>query len=394
MGRTINSSKLTKEYIFTHVSQELIFSKYFNLSVNIINHCIETGDLILSPIREDKHPTCGFKYDNRGKLKFRDFAGFFWGDCFDAAALIINHIYNLKLDVSNKKDFIQVLRHITITFKDIFQQKEQDPNLNENIKKALANIKKEKPLIDLVTRQWNKKDVEYWSQFGINIQFLNVNFVYPIDQYYINIKINPEPKYYYSEEDPCYAYYLGKDKNGINNIKLYFPKRNKSQNRFITNCNHLEGILSLNSENYDFIVITKSTKDRLSISNTIMNMKSSLYGQSNVKIGVINIPHETYNLRQFEFDWLVSKLKDNGVIVSLMDNDRTGKLEAIKLYKIYSIIPIIIPKETSCKDFAEFYFKFGKNHVYKTINDIINKLSNNANIKYIWKKEKSHALPY
>ncbi len=394
MGRTINSSKLTKEYIFTHVSQELIFSKYFNLSVNIINHCIETGDLILSPIREDKHPTCGFKYDNRGKLKFRDFAGFFWGDCFDAAALIINHIYNLKLDVSNKKDFIQVLRHITITFKDIFQQKEQDPNLNENIKKALANIKKEKPLIDLVTRQWNKKDVEYWSQFGINIQFLNVNFVYPIDQYYINIKINPEPKYYYNEEDPCYAYYLGKDKNGINNIKLYFPKRTKSQNRFITNCNHLEGILSLNSENYDFIVITKSTKDRLSIANTIMNMKSSLYGQSNIKIGVINIPHETYNLRQFEFDWLVSKLKDNGVIVSLMDNDRTGKLEAIKLYKIYSIIPIIIPKETSCKDFAEFYFKFGKNHVYKTINDIINKLSNNADTKYIWEKEKSHALPY
>ena len=394
MGRTINSSKLTKEYIFTHVSQELIFSKYFNLSVNIINHCIETGDLILSPIREDKHPTCGFKYDNRGKLKFRDFAGFFWGDCFDAAALIINHIYNLKLDVSNKKDFIQVLRHITITFKDIFQQKEQDPNLNENIKKALANIKKEKPLIDLVTRQWNKKDVEYWSQFGINIQFLNVNFVYPIDQYYINIKINPEPKYYYNEEDPCYAYYLGKDKNGINNIKLYFPKRTKSQNRFITNCNHLEGILSLNSENYDFIIITKSTKDRLSIANTIMNMKSSLYGQSNIKIGVINIPHETYNLRQFEFDWLVSKLKDNGVIVSLMDNDRTGKLEAIKLYKIYSIIPIIIPKETSCKDFAEFYFKFGKNHVYKTINDIINKLSNNADTKYIWEKEKSHALPY
>ena len=29
-------------------------------------------------------------------------------------------------------------------------------------------------------------------------------------------------------------------------------------------------------------------------------------------IGVVNIPHETYKLRQIEYDWLRSKLNRNG----------------------------------------------------------------------------------
>ena len=86
------------------------------------------------------------------------------------------------------------------------------------------------------------------------------NFVYPVEQYYINRKINPEPKYFYKDSDPCYAYLLGKDKSGINNIKLYFPNREKGATRFITNCNHLEGIYNLDRNDYDYIILTKSSK--------------------------------------------------------------------------------------------------------------------------------------
>ena len=59
--RNINSSKLTKQAILDKISQISIFSTYLNLSNNIIQHCIDTGELICSPIREDIHPTCGFK---------------------------------------------------------------------------------------------------------------------------------------------------------------------------------------------------------------------------------------------------------------------------------------------------------------------------------------------
>lgn len=371
MGRGINNYKITKEYILSKVSQITIFSVYFDLPVNVIQHCIDTGELIKSPIREDIHPTCGFRYDNKGKLKFKDFAGYFWGDCFDAAALILSSISDKKINISNKNDFMRVLHYIAFTFKDIFYGDEKDENLISNISIAVANIKKQKPNIEIVVRQWNEEDVKYWGQFGIGLQLLNINFVYPVEQYYIDRKVNPEPKYYYRVEDPCYAYYLGKNKDSINHIKLYFPFRNHNQTRFICNSNHLEGIINLARNDYDYIIITKSTKDRLSIINNILNLFSNKDKKLIPNIGVINIPHETYNLRPIEYNWLINKLNENGIILSLMDNDRTGKYEAQKLRKEYYIYPLFIPNKYGAKDFSELVSNTNKQTVKSIIIETI-----------------------
>ena len=77
---------LTATYILEHVSQEDIFSHYFLYSVSEINKCARTNSLIKSRIRADSSPSVGFRY-SRNRLKCRDFGGYFWGDCFDAAAL-------------------------------------------------------------------------------------------------------------------------------------------------------------------------------------------------------------------------------------------------------------------------------------------------------------------
>lgn len=382
MGRKINT-KLTKDFILSKVDQISIFSVYFNLPIQTIQYCIDTGEFIHSPIRVDIHPTCGFKYDKRGKLKFKDFAGYFWGDCFDAAAYIISkNENNTNLDVTNKNDFIKVLRHITFVFKDIFYGQEKDPLIEDNIKQTISKIKKEKSIIELVTRTWNQQDIDYWNQFNVNLQTLNINFIYPIEQFYINRKINPEPKYYYSEKDPCYGYILGRDKNGIYNIKLYFPKREKSNTRFITNCNHLEGIYQLEKDDYDIIILTKSTKDRVSISSTLKKIHS-LHGEVNInQIGIINIPHETYKLRDNEFQWLRNKLSPKGIIVSLMDNDRTGKIEANYLKKEFNILPLIIPKCYKAKDFSELFRFNNKHKIYKLIINTINQINDYADEIY------------
>lgn len=382
MGRKINF-KLTKDYILSKVDQITIFSVYFNLPIETIQYCIDTGEFIVSPIRTDIHPTCGFRYDNKGKLKFKDFAGYFWGDCFDAAAYIISKMYdNTEIDINSKDGFIKILRHITFTFKDIFYGDEKDPLIQNNINKTITKIKKEKPIIELVIRNWNQNDIDYWKQFNVNLQTLNINFVYPIEQYYINRKINPEPKYYYNEKDICYAYILGKDRNGIYNIKLYFPNRTKNNTRFITNCNHLEGIYQLSKEDYDLIILTKSTKDRVSIYSSL-KMLQSLYGELNIdKIGLINIPHETYKLRDNEFKWLRNKLSDKGIIVSLMDNDRTGKIEANYLRKEYGILPMIIPKQFQAKDFSELFKYNSIEQINNLIINTIKQLNNYAEDKY------------
>ena len=403
--RSINSSKLTKQNILAKISQVTIMATYLNLSNKIVQYCIDSGELIRSPIRNDIHPTCGFRYDNKGKLKFKDFAGYFWGDVFDVVALIMSNIYKKTYDVNKKEDFIKILRHITFTFKDIFYGKEKDINLINEINTAIINIKYSKPIIELVVRQWNENDKLYWEQFGVSLHFLNINFIYPVEQYYINRKVNPEPKYYYNLSDPCYGYYLGQDRNGINNIKLYFPNRKKNTTRFITNCNHLEGIYNLDKNNYDYIVITKSTKDRVSIGANIKRI-ISLYGQSakdNIEnidnigiVGIINIPHETYRLRQNEYDWLKCKLKNTGKIVSLMDNDRTGKLESIWLRDNYNIIPIIIPKKYNSKDFAELISKIKINTIYNLIIKTIDYIQDygRKDNKLIWDTSKDNSLPY
>ena len=378
MGRKIDN-KLTKNYILSKVDQITIFSTYFNIPIDTIQYCIDTGEFIVSPIRSDLHPTCGFRYDNKGKLKFKDFAGYFWGDCFDAVAYIVSKMKNITIDISKKEDFFNVLRHITFTFKDIFYGNEKDPLISNTIKETIEKIKREKPVIELVIRNWNKSDENYWKQFNVDLQTLNINFIYPIEQYYINRKINPEPKYFYSENDPCYGYILGKDKNGTYNIKLYFPNRRKSTTRFITNCNHLEGIYQLERNDYDIIILTKSTKDRVSISSSLKSI-NSLYGQIN--IGIINIPHETYRLRDNEYSWLKSKLSNKGIIVSLMDNDRPGKLEAIWLRDNYNILPLIIPKDYKAKDFSELFIYNSKDEINNLIINTINQVIQYANDKY------------
>ena len=366
--RSINSSKLTKQEILKKVSQSTIFATYLGLPVELVQHCINSGELICNPLRLDNHPTAGFRYNNKGKLKFKDFANDnFWGDCFDVVALIMSNIYHKPYDVSNKEDFIKILRHITFTFKDIFYGQEKDINLVNEINTAISNIKHQKPIIELVVREWNQYDKAYWKNFGVPLQFLNVNFIYPIDQYYINRKINPEPKYFYNVDDPCYGYCLGQDRSGVYNIKLYFPNREKGATKFISNCNHLEGIYNLDKHDYDIIVITKSTKDRVSIGAAIKRI-ISLYGQENIgNIGVINIPHETYRLRQNEYDWLKGKLKETGKIVSIMDNDIVGKKEAIWLKNNYKIIPLLIPYNYNSKDFAELV----SNNTMNNINELI-----------------------
>ena len=70
---------------------------------------------------------------------------------------------------------------------------------------------------------------------------------------------------------------LGQDNRGIVNVKLYFPNRNKkTEVKFITNSNTIEGVINLELDRYDAIIITKSTKDRLSLESYIKNYSHSI----------------------------------------------------------------------------------------------------------------------
>lgn len=126
---------------------------------------------------------------------------------------------------------------------------------------------------------------------------------------------------------------------------------------------------------------------------------SILYGGSTLEskaIGVVNIPHETYKLRQIEYDWLRSKLNRNGFLISLMDNDRTGLMEAVILKNDYDIIPIIIPKELGVKDFAELRSSYSTNVINELIQQVVKYIEDNygEESEFTWDTEESNTLPY
>ena len=381
MNRNPYTTNLTKTFIESKISQVTIMSKYLDIPVEVIEDCIASNKLIPSIFREDDtNGSMGFTYNKVGKLKVRDFggAGQFM-DVYDVVAYVLSLICGRKIETNNKQDFYYILKHIANTFSDIINNKAVDDNIVEIIKGAISIGKQKRSIIEIVPRSWNKNDKEYWNHLGVDLGYLNTHFVIPVEQYYIDRGVNSDPKYYYKQKDPCYAYMFGQNKKGINFIKLYFPKRNReTELKFITNCNVLEGLLNLELNNYDYILITKSSKDRLSIGSYLD--RQPLYGgasktKAKLNIGVVNLPSESYLLKQKEYDWLVNKLAPNGIILSLLDFDHTGRVGAKYMKDTYNIPYLFITRgefglpNYGCKDFSDLHDKYTKDEIKQFVNE-------------------------
>jgi hypothetical protein len=381
MKRSVLTTKLTKAFIESKVSQVKIMSYYLDIDENVINDCIEHSHLIPSVFRDDDYNgSMGFTINAKGRLKVRDFGGTgFFADVYETVGYVLGLAYERPINCNNKNDFYFILKHIAHTFSKYIDGVEIDDNIEHiDISSAIAKSKSRRKIIEIVPRSWNKYDKDIWGRWGIDLGYLNTNFVIPVDQYYIDRKVDDNPKYKYTSKDPCYAYMIGQDSKGIWLIKLYFPLRNrKKELKFITNCNVLEGLPNLELDNYDYILITKSSKDRLSIGCHLAH--NSFYGGANTKlnIGIINLPSENYELKPKEYEWLTKKLSDDGVLISLLDFDSTGRSGARYMQEAYNIPYLFITRgelglpNYHGKDFADLHDYFNVNQINQFIKETI-----------------------
>ena len=77
-----------------------------------------------------------------------------------------------------------------------------------------------------------------------------------------------------------------------------------------------------------------------------------------------------------------------------MDNDRTGICEASYLRRAFNIIPLFIPKDTCCKDFAEYRMIHNTEDTIQIINQAINYIQNYEHNHASWYEKESNSKPF
>lgn len=367
------SRDITKEEIFKVADDITIFSKYLDLSESVIIECIEKNKLINSPVRyDDNDASAGFRYNSKGKLKLKDFSGYFWGDCFDLVAFI------LQRNVANKQDFIEVLKHIyaTVTAKSFDKISTYKANRD-----SLSKVARSKRVIEIETRAWNVHDKSYWGDLLYKeshvFEYLERGSVYPVQHYWMDRASQPSHKYYYKANDPCYAYFFGYDADGIANYRLYFPFRTKPFPKFITNNAAWQGLSGLRDE-VDALLFTKSYKDVLAVKSFLRNHP--------LRIDVIAPPSENHYVSRQEYEWLVARVKGRfkksgkPAVMSLYDFDRAGLFGSGQLKREFGVPRIMFTDGkygtavTGNKDFAATIPMYGKIEFLKLINKFVENL--------------------
>ena len=307
---------LTKPYILSQITQEQIFEYY--LGIKVETEVLLTTPSIIRP--KDSNPTFSFKYSDNGKLRARDWAGYFWGDCFDLVA------YILRLKADDKKSFNIILDQIARDFRL--------HKYSSNIKLETGNAfdareirkgSKTKVLIEFQPRGWNKNiDGKFWLAGNIGTKLLDIGRVYPCEYVWINSNVN----YRFHPKDPAYAYYFTPS-----DIKIYFPARKAY--RFLTNTNYLQGIDLLQPA--EFGIITKSYKDVLSLKS--FGIQAVAPSSETVPITV----EQWHKLKYTCPHWF-----------TLMDFDRTGILMTRKLRNLYGTRPLFFSKYNTLQKEGEF----------------------------------------
>ena len=345
--------KLTKEYILKNATQESIMQFYLKIPV-IESYFI--GSSFCNPFRDDNNPTCNYYYDERSKLRVRDFGGEFTDRLFNMDIFdVVAHIYNLNSNEPQHFKLIQCIIAKDFNLHIYADKKEEVIKLNNFLEIQKTRQRKTK-LIKVVPRKWNKQDEFYWyKRYGVSYYTLKDHKVLAVDELWLeDHKGFMNRIYTYNPNNPAYAYYGGKE-NGINLWKVYFPlNTNPKYNKIITNKQFEQGYDTFLPTNVG--IITKSYKDVMVLKE--FNIQSVCLA-SEVSLLSANLYFDVKVL--------------SGFLVSLLDYDRQGILMANKLKHTYNIQPLMLTRgkyqkpDYGVKDISDFREAYGKDKTYKLI---------------------------
>ena len=271
---------ITQDFILSKINQESIMEHYTGLDVS-------SNKLALSPFRSDHKVTCAFYKSKSGVLYLHDFATNEHINCFS----VVSRLYNCN--------YYEALKIIAQDFGLI----EGTNSKQKSSIKVVPELKETNPSkIQVQIKDYTNKELEWWKTFGISIKLLKKYQIFSIQ----HVFLNGELKFISSEKNPIYGYYFGKDKNGNEKWKIYFPL--KTEYRFLNNLSKkvLQGYHQL-PKTGDLLVITKSMKDVV-----------AMYGFG---IPAVSPNSETLFIEDKKLEEFKKRFKH---ILVLYDNDRPG----------------------------------------------------------------------
>lgn len=181
-------------------------------------------------------------------------------------------------------------------------------------------------VIRIHSRDFNKKDLDYWNAYGINPDILALHKVKALKYYWL-FEHQPEPFIPYGM---AYSYEV------LSKYKIYqphAPKQFKFRNNYDIRC--LEGFAQLQYTS-DTLIITKATKD-------IMTLRGMGYEAVAPRGENILIPNEFMAHFERKYDR----------IFILFDNDMKHKGDEYHHPKIY------VPLSSMAKDISDFRKAYG-----------------------------------
>jgi len=318
-----------KEYILNTIDEQFIFSYYLNIPITTIEECVQKGTKIRNPLREDKHPSAGFKF-KRNKLILTDYAQpYFSGDVFYITGLVLGY------NSFKKNDFINICNTI---IKDIILNKKVISKYRKSkLKPKDNNSQKEKKFTTIIVEymKWDVDTFKYWydhiknKEIGyVLLKVLQEFNIYPISAYWLNN--NNRASKLAKKDNPIYAYLLGIDKQQRRHYKLYMPKEEKRK-KFVTNSDNKLNYLNLVKENNNLVLI-KSIKDMIFLTTFARYYK--IYD-----ITFLPVSTENVIFKKEEFKKITKKFNN---IFTFYDYDKTGILYSFYNEIIFGTKPIFI----------------------------------------------------
>jgi hypothetical protein len=169
---------ITPEQVLRKVSEYDIFRYYMphtNWHINVIT---------FSPFRNENNPSFMIG-DKNGRLTFIDFADTSKrGSCFD----FVKMIYNLR-------DLRETLSLIDRDFGLGFSRETNTHEYKRIVSEYVQPIRAEKSYstIQVITKPFDKYELEYWNQYHQSLDDLKANNVYSISKVYLNKQLFPAP---------------------------------------------------------------------------------------------------------------------------------------------------------------------------------------------------------